>query len=361
MADMQTYGYNDIQRYLQHKMTPQEMHAFEKALMDDPFLADALEGFTSSDENLAAKHLSEIERELKGENKKAKVVVMPGQKAAWWKVAAIILVVVTGGILTYPLLVKKGAEQPVAQQPPAAETATITDSVAHAEKPMAKVEVLQNKKSSNKSRTQPPITRPEEQAPTAAIQTSPLETDTAGVLTSDQASRSTAFMDTNAELTATLPAPANNNAEASTIEARKTAISPPSDEMDSNVPERDTNKKMAAPSASNSSVTAKETISNVRHLIEKKANGAEPIKGWKSFEQYLNQQIDSFKLTDPDNFKPENVHVEFSIDQQGQPTSIKIMENVNSITTERLVQILTNGPKWKNNDKDKKVNLVIAF
>ncbi|MEJ7681369.1 MAG: hypothetical protein WKG06_26665 [Segetibacter sp.] len=53
-----------IQRYLQHKMTPQEMHDFEKALMNDPFLAEALEGFSSSDVAVAEKHLSEIESEL---------------------------------------------------------------------------------------------------------------------------------------------------------------------------------------------------------------------------------------------------------------------------------------------------------
>ena len=45
MAETQPYGHLEIQRYLQHSMSPQEMHEFEKALMNDPFLADALEGF----------------------------------------------------------------------------------------------------------------------------------------------------------------------------------------------------------------------------------------------------------------------------------------------------------------------------
>jgi hypothetical protein len=42
-----TYQYSaeDIQRYLDGKMDPAGMHALEKAALEDPFLADAIEGF----------------------------------------------------------------------------------------------------------------------------------------------------------------------------------------------------------------------------------------------------------------------------------------------------------------------------
>ena len=36
----------DIERYHSGKMSPQERHALEKAALDDPFLADALEGYS---------------------------------------------------------------------------------------------------------------------------------------------------------------------------------------------------------------------------------------------------------------------------------------------------------------------------
>lgn len=38
MAETQTYSRTEIQRYLQHKMSAQEMYEFEKTLMNDPFL-----------------------------------------------------------------------------------------------------------------------------------------------------------------------------------------------------------------------------------------------------------------------------------------------------------------------------------
>ena len=39
------YSAADIQRYVQGKLSAAEMHAMEKAALDDPFLADAMEGY----------------------------------------------------------------------------------------------------------------------------------------------------------------------------------------------------------------------------------------------------------------------------------------------------------------------------
>ena len=35
----------DIEKYFQGKLTPQQMNTMEKAALDDPFLAEAMEGF----------------------------------------------------------------------------------------------------------------------------------------------------------------------------------------------------------------------------------------------------------------------------------------------------------------------------
>jgi hypothetical protein len=44
---MINYSAHDIERYLNRQMNAAEMHAFEKAMMDDPFLADAVDGYRS--------------------------------------------------------------------------------------------------------------------------------------------------------------------------------------------------------------------------------------------------------------------------------------------------------------------------
>ena len=42
------YSASDIERYHAGTMTASERHALEKAALEDPFLADALEGYTYS-------------------------------------------------------------------------------------------------------------------------------------------------------------------------------------------------------------------------------------------------------------------------------------------------------------------------
>jgi hypothetical protein len=55
------YTAADLQRYVQGKLSAREMHAMEKAALDDPFLADAMEGmqqaFTENEESLVTGQL----------------------------------------------------------------------------------------------------------------------------------------------------------------------------------------------------------------------------------------------------------------------------------------------------------------
>ncbi len=115
MAEADTYKYGDIQRYLQQKMNAQEMHSFESAMMDDPFLADAIEGYKKSNEAVTGKHLSEIKKGVKGDNPLAKVVALPSHETGWWKIAAIILLIVTGAGIGYSLLDDPAAKNTVQQ------------------------------------------------------------------------------------------------------------------------------------------------------------------------------------------------------------------------------------------------------
>ena len=43
--DIKKYGAEDFERYYSGKMTELQMHALEKAALDDPFLSDALDGY----------------------------------------------------------------------------------------------------------------------------------------------------------------------------------------------------------------------------------------------------------------------------------------------------------------------------
>jgi len=140
------YTAQDIEHYLSGKLTPLQMHMMEKAALDDPFLAEAMEGYAGMNEKQWKNQLIDLKNKF--ENKEgAKVIPLGKRKNNWWKVAAAVILI--GGISTiaYFLVNKKepvqiagtvpaAKEQPradsntaIATQPGSAETATVTPQV----------------------------------------------------------------------------------------------------------------------------------------------------------------------------------------------------------------------------------------
>jgi nitrogen fixation-related uncharacterized protein len=168
MANRSTYSHADIQRYLQQKMSQQEMHAFEKAMMDDPFLADALEGFAVSNAELTEAHLSAIERKIKKEDDEMAVVPLPVQRTSWWKVAAIIIVIITGGVVSWSLLNQQYADRAGVQELAVnkqSEPVTQNDSVKAADATLAQPETqAQTELFKNKAAASSPMLQPKKSA-----------------------------------------------------------------------------------------------------------------------------------------------------------------------------------------------------
>ena len=97
----------DIERYHRGLLTPKERHAMEKAALDDPFLAEALEGYALPGVNREA-DLAELQQRLAARitegNKK--VVALPTRSttpARWWRVAAMVVVLAGIGLLIYTI------------------------------------------------------------------------------------------------------------------------------------------------------------------------------------------------------------------------------------------------------------------
>jgi len=108
------YSSADIQKYLEGKLSAAEMHAIEKAALDDPFLADAIEGMQNNlHERSAGSFNNDVnelnERLQKRISKKEKIIpVAPNQ--LWQRIAAIIIILFGSTALIYYYLIK-GAEK----------------------------------------------------------------------------------------------------------------------------------------------------------------------------------------------------------------------------------------------------------
>jgi hypothetical protein len=111
------YTLADIERYLQGKLSPAEMHTLEKAALQDPFLADALEGYQSADLTTAKDHLDEIQRRLRSRDKdRVPVLISARPVIKWWRIAAIALIVIGAGSISLYLFNNTPATTEIVQQ-----------------------------------------------------------------------------------------------------------------------------------------------------------------------------------------------------------------------------------------------------
>ena len=97
------YTAADIEKYWTGKLSPAEMHALEKAAMDDPFLADALEGYKNT--SLANAGLDSLKERLdKRVGAFVPVINLKRKRFTWVKAAAAVIIIVGMGLLVQQLI-----------------------------------------------------------------------------------------------------------------------------------------------------------------------------------------------------------------------------------------------------------------
>src|SRR4051812_14808766 len=89
-------------------MSPGEMHRLEIAALNDPFLADAIEGMQQA-KGTFDKDVVELKKRL---NKK----VRSNNISTWWKAAAVFIVVGTGIAVSYTLMNNSHSKAPVVSE-----------------------------------------------------------------------------------------------------------------------------------------------------------------------------------------------------------------------------------------------------
>jgi len=92
------YSADDIHRYFSGRMNAAEMHAMEKASLEDALLAEAMEGYhhlPAAEFSVVQKQLDELKEKISGKTKK--------YNNKWWKVAAAILLLIGAAFAFYRL------------------------------------------------------------------------------------------------------------------------------------------------------------------------------------------------------------------------------------------------------------------
>lgn len=118
------YTAADIERYLTGKMSPAEMHAIEKAALDDDLLADAIDGYASMQQKDWNKELAALKLKLSAVENNPLVPIYKTSFTNWWKAAAAVIIIGSSISIAYFTSIKN---KPVNQL---AEAKITSDSIA---------------------------------------------------------------------------------------------------------------------------------------------------------------------------------------------------------------------------------------
>lgn len=94
---------------------------------------------------------------------------------------------------------------------------------------------------------------------------------------------------------------------------------------------------------------------NSRFTIEE----AEPMQGWQSFDDYLEEHLKS-----PEELDIQTkgvVQLSFDVNKTGEPINIKVEKSLCDKCDAEAVRLLKEGPKWKKIRKNKKAKASIKF
>jgi len=130
----------DVQRYLNGELSAREMHDLEQQALDDPFLADALEGLQTQPGEALQQDLSELRARLQTRVTEKRGAIPWLITRRTMRVAAAVILFVGLGFTGYytlldqkqerPLSVAKEAAPPAGNIPPAANTAPAASEAA---------------------------------------------------------------------------------------------------------------------------------------------------------------------------------------------------------------------------------------
>lgn len=119
------YTAEDIQKYLSGKLAPAEMHAMEKAALEDTFLAEAMEGYDGMQDKEWENHLGALKTHFAQAQTAPVVSMLPAAKRfPIWRAAAAILIICSGIAVSYFLKTNDAT-----QNNPIAVVNTIKDSI----------------------------------------------------------------------------------------------------------------------------------------------------------------------------------------------------------------------------------------
>jgi cytoskeletal protein RodZ len=364
-----SYSAGDIERYHNGLMSASERHALEKAALEDPFLADALEGYSFT--TTAQKDLEEINRRISQKNQ-AKNTVPFINRFSWIKIAALFLIVAGGGWLIFNSVNnKKEISQAVpvtTKSTPSIQPVPIPDSISSKELTASSPAEVSAETAKNITpvRTKAKkFTKPE----TTGMANKP---ESSSIVSQAKPIANPATV----ELNEVAPMAAMSAKRKETFNASSASRSRSFNAGDSNpgyvnIPVKDSGVSYGDTIRNVNVVLQPDKANNDIEIVELKSKHPviarpsprfetlEPAEGWSQFNDYIADNI-----KEPKTYKEKpvtgDVELAFDINQDGMPVNISVVRSLCTSCDKKAIELLRQGPTWKNT-KDKKGKITFHF
>jgi hypothetical protein len=354
---------NDIERYHRGELSSAEMHNIEKAALDDPMLADALEGYSFT--QTASADIASLQQKLQArinrdDNKKT--VFSIGN--SWMKIAALFILFAGGGWLVFQMFSGENKKTELATTPPSQQqkspvilpntnadsTQVFSDAPLTTQTTERKAPVLENQarddnnnpvvintpdaskyKMPSSTLNSQPADSLEQKEVTAQLDFAAAEKDKAKKYDSEYSKSSNAVAKRNQQLQGRVP---GVNTTPDTIKNLNIVMQ--KSEVFDEVIVLNRNKTVAR--------------QNARRGMQVTVDTLEPSGGWKKFGDYVaNNMRAPEELTDED--VDGEVELSFELNKQGEPVNITVVRSLCDKCDEEAIRVLKEGPRWKRNNK----------
>jgi len=398
MADVNkhiTYSLTDIQRYLQGSMSAKEMHDLERAALEDPFLADALDGYSEADIAQAHTHLAHIDTAIRREHQKGKIVALPPvKKYRNWQVVAAVVLLIGVAVITYFMINQKNGDATLAKAesgsvvprldtvqtpaqtlliPPTADSAAISSNKKPADNKGKRAVPRVEKKE------EPPVQQPTANA-TVQVVDSASSINAEVVVTSAFSTRRSKEIAGNISDTNQQPIP---NAKITLPDSTQAVTDKHGNfriaTRDSNVVADITAlgykpvKKQPLTNRDYNEILLKEKpfrpsdVEVINIGTDGKKTGdttaVMPQGGWQSFQQYvyskMNKQYDSAAVAG--GYINGDLQLEFSISDAGEPVDFKVLHAPDAQTANDAINAIKTGPKWVSKNNNNKMRITVKY
>ncbi len=409
---MINYNAHDIERYLNRQMNAAEMHAFERAMMDDPMLADAVDGYQSviGKRNIDA-DLAELKTKLNPKKENGKVIT--GFFRPWMSVAAGLVIVLTA-VLFYryqnqtPLTETVAVKEQKAKEPVTVPKETVVDSTTVAineTKPVQEIsaapKILPKKESKQVKDNAVSTEAKSDFAKTEAAAAPPVLNDVviaptspkpSAVLENEKKQQSNGFIQSEAKTKAKLPTlnkftgvvvDENNNplpfaniteiksrvgtyADAKgnftmiaadsviSIETKSAGYSTANVLLRNNQQQKIVLKDEAVIAGAPTRDQLFERNRNRTSVMKEEVTEmeSEPVDGWDKYSTYVLNNLRTDNITDKRRFSEsqlqKEVELSFDVNPDGSIANVKVVRSNCSTCNNEAIRLIKEGPKWKS-------------